>query len=112
MDHTPGPWKADQRKHHPWHIQSSEGTVAYVFGTAMKGTKIQQEANARLIASAPELIARERTRFQIFRSVLRDYKQARLYVISETSSSIKSDKAKLGKSLAGMMKSYKSGLSE
>lgn len=55
-EHTPGPWTAKQKEGHPWQVASPEGTVAYVFGTAMKGTKVQQEANAHLIEAGPDLL--------------------------------------------------------
>ncbi len=60
--HTPGPWKA-VRCRHGWHIGPQPGGVCTIcddsqFGdVADRSRYLQQEANARLIAAAPELLA-------------------------------------------------------
>lgn len=59
MPHTPGPWKAEKirstglkgKAHHTYRIRSEHNT-AY---TALLGQN--QEANAALIAAAPDLLA-------------------------------------------------------
>ncbi len=55
MTHTPGPWKAhhyriDDKDH--WDVRSEDGT--HITGW---GRVTQPEANARLIAAAPEMLA-------------------------------------------------------
>lgn len=57
--HTPGPWKDTDRNDHPKamdgyvKIDAERQGIAYVFGD----TKSEREANAHLIAAAPELLA-------------------------------------------------------
>lgn len=53
---SPGPWSAGHKKGHPWHVDTLDGRIM-VFGTAMRGTKEQQAANAYLFAAALELLA-------------------------------------------------------
>lgn len=70
-EHTPGPWKKAERLNGPWWHISSEHTVggekcksgrqaiATVHGESKKGSPAYAEmfeANARLIATAPELL--------------------------------------------------------
>ena len=56
MSHTPGPWTCDNEKdmfdtdERTWNVTGADGTfLAY-------GIPWEQEANARLIAAAPELL--------------------------------------------------------
>lgn len=52
--HTPGPWKVDEDA--PVIVSAQDGTdIAIASGRAERGTV--QEANARLIAAAPEMLA-------------------------------------------------------
>lgn len=44
--HTPGPWRVE-KKHGLWAVHANDGNREYLF---------QHEANARLIAAAPELL--------------------------------------------------------
>lgn len=54
--HTPGPWTITRESDtHPLAIQTAEGTVAYV--RHMGRPDPEWQANARLIAAAPELLA-------------------------------------------------------
>jgi hypothetical protein len=68
--HTPGPWKKAERLNGPWwHISADTSglgpgqgrqAVACVHGESKRGAKAYAEmfeANARLIAAAPELLA-------------------------------------------------------
>lgn len=69
--HTPGPWKKSERLNGPWwHISSGHSidgqecgsgrqAIACVHGESKRGAKAYAEmfeANARLIAAAPELL--------------------------------------------------------
>lgn len=57
MEHTPGPWQAklDDYQKGAWNIGPNAGeTVARITGRA--GLIPQAEANARLIAAAPDLL--------------------------------------------------------
>lgn len=56
MKYTPGPWKSRINKHRV-SVTSEGGTIATLMVTA-KGSKTtkQRMANARLIASAPDLL--------------------------------------------------------
>lgn len=62
MSHTPGPWVPTKESGLRWRIQTAgdRGTLAYM--TARPGSHLgnfsygQIEANARLIAAAPELL--------------------------------------------------------
>ena len=54
--HTPGPWKA-MRLDHGWHIGPHPGGVCTIHDNTDGSSRSEQEANARLIASAPELLA-------------------------------------------------------
>jgi hypothetical protein len=66
--HTPGPWSKAARLNGPWwHISGPQSTergqgrqaVACVHGESRRGSKFYSEmfeANARLIAAAPELL--------------------------------------------------------
>ena len=68
MEHTPGPWKADEAGYGDWRWEGGyRGTIVAANGdtvyagpasfAALKGkTVAQAEANARLIAAAPELL--------------------------------------------------------
>lgn len=47
MPHTPGPWRADSSFAHFWMVDSGVGTIAHGC----------HEADAKLIAAAPELLA-------------------------------------------------------
>ena len=51
--HTPGPWVAERRRFGSWTVLSPEGF--YIVDRVLSITDI--EANARLIAAAPELLA-------------------------------------------------------
>ncbi|WP_248321992.1 hypothetical protein [Caballeronia sp. Sq4a] len=52
--HTPGPWKAVRAPHGPIDVfDSGERDIVTVYGGGTNGDK---EANARLIAAAPELL--------------------------------------------------------
>lgn len=56
--HTPGPWKISTAR--TWNIFSAESHVATVHFSGLTPTGKQREevdANARLIAAAPELLA-------------------------------------------------------
>ena len=64
--HTPGPWMKAERLNGPWwHISSSHSVggrqaVACVHGESKRGATAYAEmfeANARLIAAAPELLS-------------------------------------------------------
>lgn len=60
MKHTLGPWAAqfdaDDASDSPWGIRGGNGFwVACVFDSASKPHGSQSEANARLIAAAPEM---------------------------------------------------------
>jgi hypothetical protein len=54
--HTPGPWRIDRRGSHNPLIETDGLTVAEVLDDCHPDAE-QQEANARLIAAAPELLA-------------------------------------------------------
>ena len=69
--HTPGPWKKSERLNGPWwHVSSGHSidgqecgsgrqAIACVHGESKRGAKAYAEmfeANARLIAAAPELL--------------------------------------------------------
>jgi hypothetical protein len=55
--HTPGPWVAYQTGGllSPWNVRPEDKSIEYVAGTFGRKEK-EQEANARLIAAAPELL--------------------------------------------------------
>lgn len=54
--HTPGPWSIDQNAMEHWMItaQNSERHRGYI--ATLSTTNTQSEANARLIAAAPEML--------------------------------------------------------
>ena len=57
MAHTPGPWRFEQDGHEPyWNVDMpmQDGSPGYGYANAMVYTT---EADARLIAAAPELLA-------------------------------------------------------
>lgn len=52
--HTPGPWKAEYSEGDEWDVLAGESLpIAYISGWACSSV----EANARLIAAAPDLLA-------------------------------------------------------
>ncbi len=56
IEHTPGPWEyegTDLRSHFPFAVKAGADPVAKVEDFGTSGTP---EANARLIAAAPELL--------------------------------------------------------
>ena len=56
MEHTPGPWRFEQDGHEPyWNVDMpmQDGSPGYGYANAMVYTT---EADARLIAAAPELL--------------------------------------------------------
>ncbi|MEN6401634.1 MAG: hypothetical protein ABFD94_06790 [Armatimonadia bacterium] len=56
MAHTPGPWRVALQSDYAWtEINVDAGTRAYVCTCGHKGD-VEAEANARLIAAAPELL--------------------------------------------------------
>lgn len=54
MEHTPAPWEVKYGAASEIHIESSRGTIVVCDGLFGKQEDI--EANARLIAAAPELL--------------------------------------------------------
>ncbi len=52
--HTPGPWRHDGRFIHQ-EAERTETRVAYVYGVFGERTPDEQQANAHLIAAAPEM---------------------------------------------------------
>ena len=62
MEHTPGPWEVDQKE--PWVINSGWGCIAEAYfgqvignnGQRKKVASGEAEANAHLIAAAPDLL--------------------------------------------------------
>ena len=60
MSHTPGPWTVNTHYGYPWHVNGNADvdTVCRIGGhkTAVKNEE-ENEANARLIAAAPDLRA-------------------------------------------------------
>ncbi len=54
MSHTPGPWTA--LKKNVWSVQNDELTEIATVGTTTSGMDAEKEANARLIAAAPDLL--------------------------------------------------------
>lgn len=53
--HTPGPWEAE-RTIPGWRIGPSYGLVCAICQSTDSGTHERQEANAHLIAAAPEML--------------------------------------------------------
>jgi hypothetical protein len=51
--HTPGPWRVGIEPTKVWEAQGAEAFIA----SMKEGTRAEQEANARLIAAAPEMYA-------------------------------------------------------
>lgn len=59
MKHTPGPWQYyyDQSDHYVHKVRAGVGLICQMPGWRVNSElKAEQEANARLIASAPELL--------------------------------------------------------
>ena len=54
-EHTPGPWSA-LRCEHGWHIGPQPAGVCSISDNSGGERRDQQEANARLIAAAPEML--------------------------------------------------------
>lgn len=58
--HTPGPWKVDRTgKFHgqrPYGISANDGTTITRWGSISRPASLEAEANARLIAAAPEML--------------------------------------------------------
>ena len=50
--HTPGPWKVDKVKRHPWVVTCTDKNL----GCQNTLVEVGYKPNARLIASAPELL--------------------------------------------------------
>lgn len=59
--HTPAPWtaKRDRRRTAPWRIEDSDGMIAEVLAIGSFGIARpdETEANANLIAAAPDMLA-------------------------------------------------------
>lgn len=60
--HTPGPWRVENHRFKTttesrWTVWSGSEAIAWTNGTDDESELAQQEANARLIAAAPELLA-------------------------------------------------------
>jgi hypothetical protein len=58
-NHTPGPWVAERNSHY-WHIRPVSGTPPFIGDVCASNPEDAdsglQEANARLVAAAPELL--------------------------------------------------------
>jgi hypothetical protein len=71
MTHTPGPWKAQRKdKHSGMHITA--GHFQVFLGTHTGAPLEEWDANARLIASAPELLAKLEACDKAIRAVIGD----------------------------------------
>ncbi len=58
MTHTPGPWRAAQKPSLMWHVYGSDhAAVCFTAAATYKKSAARREADARLIASAPDLLA-------------------------------------------------------
>lgn len=63
LGHTPGPWKVLHLPHlHQWKVSTAsgapvQGVIAAMDRKSVKVDESTQEANARLIAAAPDLLA-------------------------------------------------------
>jgi len=55
MSHTPGPWKA-MKTEHGWHVGPQPDGVCSIWDNTDSATHATQEANARLLAAAPDLL--------------------------------------------------------
>lgn len=56
--HTPGPWKVNGQAGYAGHtVIDTNGRSVAAFPSSSKRPKSERDANARLIASAPELLA-------------------------------------------------------
>ena len=56
--HTPGPWLATPKSGGEWYVDSTDWCIAVVFDDAdLEGFNGASDANARLIAAAPDLMA-------------------------------------------------------
>lgn len=61
-EHTPGPWRAEPRDGPNWRVHSEDyGTIAYLADPYHAAPKGEIEANARLMASAPDLLEAAKT---------------------------------------------------
>ena len=60
MSHTPGPWEVETAHGYPWHVRDSDtcNTICRIgaHASAIEEEEVN-EANARLIAAAPDLLA-------------------------------------------------------
>jgi hypothetical protein len=67
VSHTPGPWKVDYsyRSKYPFGISraAEPHTMVLVSRSFSRRTTAEAEANAHLIAAAPDLLARVKARF-------------------------------------------------
>ena len=59
MKHTPGPWTIERLKNDQWRIQSHDRIICWESLRGTPESKIidEIEANARLIAATPDLLA-------------------------------------------------------
>jgi len=57
-EHTPGPWTQPETKrtHNRWYVEGGGGLVAAVGGPQFSIGNDEADANARLIAAAPDLL--------------------------------------------------------
>ena len=57
VSHTPGPWKAGYRSGFSWQIGGSDQFGPVTVAEVLYSPGVNAEANARLIAKAPEMLA-------------------------------------------------------
>lgn len=55
--HTPGPWTVELRPSMIWHVRGAENAVCFTSGSYSPRGKARNEANARLISAAPDLLS-------------------------------------------------------
>ena len=55
--HTPGPWRPARSRDYGWLVNAATGCVALARSGSVEARDDATEANARLIAAAPDLLA-------------------------------------------------------
>ena len=66
-EHTPGPWRAYVSGGHRWLVTARTGDVARIEVAAAPAAAATEEANARLIAAAPDLLAAAQAAYRVLR---------------------------------------------
>lgn len=74
--HTPGPWRVDSEAHQGPYIVGGSRAVAQMVHTHRKPLDYEEQANARLIAAAPDFLALAQDSVEILKVLIADRESA------------------------------------